>query len=125
MLASQIEQSRVAERSIVRTWGLRGTLHLLTADDLSWLVPLIAPVFIAGDKKRRQDLGLDEQVCQKGLRLIREILTEHGALTRAELVNHLANKGLILEGQATYHLLFYCAYNGLICFGAERDNEPT
>src|SRR5215212_6532900 len=30
-------------RSIVRTWAMRGTLHMLAADDVHWLVKLFGP----------------------------------------------------------------------------------
>jgi Winged helix DNA-binding domain len=125
LTAVQVEQARLEERSFVRTWGMRGTLHLLPADDLEWLIPLLAPVFIAGGKRRRLELGLDDETCKRGIQLVHEALAEHGTLTRAELVTYLAGKGLRLEGQATPHLLFYCAFNGLLCFGAEPEGEPT
>jgi len=32
----------VAERSIVRSWPMRGTLHLVAAADLRWLLDLLA-----------------------------------------------------------------------------------
>ena len=52
----------------MRTWGLRGTLHLLTAEDLSWLLPLCGPVFIPAGQTRRAELGLDEETCVRGMR---------------------------------------------------------
>src|SRR5690242_2095517 len=39
-----VEQARVQERSIVRTWGPRGTFHLLATEDLRWLLALFGPV---------------------------------------------------------------------------------
>src|SRR6266566_6108208 len=44
LAAADVEQARVQERSVVRTWGPRGTLHLLASDDLGWLLPLMGPV---------------------------------------------------------------------------------
>src|SRR5437763_17214297 len=55
---TDVEQARVQDRTIIRTWGPRGTLHLLASDDLGWLLPLLGPVFVAGDRSRRQELAL-------------------------------------------------------------------
>jgi Winged helix DNA-binding domain len=125
LLAADIEQARVQNRSIIRTWGPRGTLHLLATEDLGWLLPLLGPVFVAGDRRRREELGLDEDTCARGINLIRNILANQGPLTRAELVEQLAARGLQLEGQARPHLLYRAALEGIICLGPERGNEPT
>jgi hypothetical protein len=42
LVAPQVEDARLHERSILRTWCMRGTLHLLATEDLGWLVPLLA-----------------------------------------------------------------------------------
>ena len=63
LVATDVESARIQERSVVRTWGPRGTLHLLAAEDLGWLLPLLGPVFVAGDRRRRAELGLDGDVC--------------------------------------------------------------
>ena len=42
LLNDDIERARVQERSVIRTWGQRGTLHLLATEDLGWLLPLPA-----------------------------------------------------------------------------------
>jgi hypothetical protein len=109
----------------VKTWAQRGTLHLLAAADLKWLLSLYGPIFNAGNKRRRTELGLDEETCARGSQLLHNLLAEYGPLTRAEIVVHLASKGLRLEGQAVPHLLGYCALNGLLCWGPMREGEPT
>src|SRR5438874_1732371 len=53
LIASDVEQAHVQERSIVRTWGPRGTLHLLATEDLRWLHSLFGPIFVAGNRSRR------------------------------------------------------------------------
>ena len=125
LVAGDVEQARVEERTVIRTWGPRGTLHLLATEDLDWLLTLLGPVFVAGDRRRREELGLDEDTCVRGIRLLRDILANHGPLTRAELVEQLAAHGLLLEGQARPHLLSRAALEGIICFGPDRGSEPT
>ncbi len=125
LVAADIEYARVQERSIVRTWGMRGTLHLLATEDLNWLLSLLGPVFIAGSRRRRAELGLDEDTCARGLKIIRSVLAGQGSLTRDELVERIATHGLQLAGQARPHLLARAAMEGVICFGPDRDGEPT
>jgi hypothetical protein len=125
LVAADVEQACVQKRTIIRTWGPRGTLHLLASDDLDWLLPLIGPVFVAGDRRRREELGLSEDICTRGIRIIRNVLASQGPLTRAELFEQLAIHGIHLEGQARPHLLFQAALEGLICLGPDRGAEPT
>ena len=125
LFISDVEQARVHDRSIIRTWGPRGTLHLLASDDVGWLLPLLGPVFVAGDRRRREELGLSEDICVRSMRIIRNVLAEQGPLTRAELMEHLATNGIRLEGQARPHLLARAALEGLICLGPDRGTEPT
>ena len=125
LLATEVEQARVQERSVIRTWGPRGTLHLLATEDLGWLLPLLGPVFIAGDRRRREELGLDEDTCARGIRVIRDVLANQGPLTRDELIGQLAIHGLHLEGQARPHLLARAALEGIICLGPDHGAKPT
>src|SRR5438067_2142378 len=101
LVADDVERARVQERSIIRTWGQRGTLHLLATEDLGWLLPLFGPVFIAASQRRRMELGLDEDTCAKGIRIIRDALTNQGPLTWAELVEQLTIHGIRIEGKAS------------------------
>jgi DNA glycosylase AlkZ-like len=125
LVLADVEQARVHDRTIIRTWGPRGTLHLLASDDIGWLVPLLGPVFVAGDRRRREELGLSEEICVKGMHIIHNVLADQGPLTRAELVERLSTNGIHLEGQARPHLLARAALEGLICFGPDRGSEPT
>ena len=116
------------ERSVVRTWLMRGTLHMVAAEDVGWLVALLGPGNADGDRRRRMQLGLDEDLCARALPAIRDILGAEGALTRAELVSRLAEAGVHVEpkSQAPAHLVSYAAARGLICRGPDRDDdEPT
>ncbi|MDB5076855.1 MAG: hypothetical protein JWO42_3034 [Chloroflexi bacterium] len=128
LLASDVAEARNHTRSIVRTWAMRGTLHLLAAEDAGRLVALLGPAIIAGGARRRHELGLDENVCDRGLQAIRAILASQGPLTRAELVERLAARGIVLDpkSQAPFHLVGYAALSGVICFGPDRTPlEPT
>ena len=125
LTAAQVEQARLSDRSILWTWCLRGTLHLVTAEDARWLIPLLGPALIAGDRRRMAQLGWDEAGAAQGLRLLRAALEEKGALTREEVVNLLRANHLPHQGQATVHLLFRAALEGLLCYGPTRLNKSA
>ena len=125
LISADVEQARIQQRSIVRTWGPRGTLHLLATQDLRWLLTLLGPAFIAGNRSRRLELGLNDETSIRGAQLIRDILAGQGPLTRDELVEQLATRGIHLEGQARPHLISYAALHGILCFGPDRGTKPT
>src|SRR4051812_43404212 len=67
LVAADVERARVEARTVVRTWAMRGTLHLVATVDLGWLLGLIGPPFIQGTRRRRLELGLDEATCRRAL----------------------------------------------------------
>lgn len=123
--AADVERARVSERALVRTWCMRGTLHLVAAEDLGWLLPLLAPTLIAAGRRRHAELGLDEDTFAKALRIIRRALAGHGPLTRAELAERLAAGGVDPAGQRIAHLVQRAGLEGLVCHGPDRGHEPT
>ena len=110
---------------VVRTWAMRGTLHLVATRDLGWTLAPLGPRMLANDQRRRTQLGLDAATCERALPLIRDALATRGPLTRAELAAVLAPHGIPTAGQAMPHLLYYAAYRALICFGPDHAGEPT
>jgi hypothetical protein len=117
-----------AGREVVRTWAMRGTLHMVPAADVRWMVAMLGPGYVRAAARRRAQLGLDNVTCERGMAALRDILTGSPPLTRAELVARLAEAGVRLDpkSQAPPHLLLVAAGRGLVCRGpdGERD-EPT
>lgn len=116
------------ERSVVRTWAMRGTLHMVAATDVRWLVELIGPVSAARSRRRRLELGLDDAVCERGVDAIARVLAGGRALTRAELIREIEPNGVSLDrhSQAAAHLVAYAAHRAVICCGPDLDGDaPT
>jgi hypothetical protein len=114
------------DRSVVRTWAMRGTLHLVAAEDAGWLVALLGPVFAAADRRRRVQLGLDDGLCERALEALPAVLAG-GPLSRADLVSGLAAQGVRIDpgGQAPAHLVGYAAMRGLVCRGPDLDGDQA
>jgi hypothetical protein len=126
--ARAVREACNRERSLVRTWAMRGTLHMVTAEDVGWLVGLLGPGFAAANRRRRLQLGLDEDLCARALRAIRKVLAADGPLPRGELVARLAGEGVVVDprSQAPAHLVGYAAAHGVVCRGPDLDgDEPT
>jgi hypothetical protein len=122
---AEIETARQVIRSLVRTWVMRGTLHLVTTPDFRWLVPLLAPLMIDGDRKRMLDLGWDDERTAQGLNRLEEALARQGSLVRPEIKQLLMANSLPYEGQAPIHLVFRAAWEGILIQGADRDKQPA
>jgi Winged helix DNA-binding domain len=114
------------DRSVVRTWAMRGTLHMVAAEDVGWLVGLLGPVFAAADRRRRLQLGLDDDLCERALAALPAVLAA-GPLSRADLVRGLAAEGVRIDpsGQAPAHLVGYAALRGLVCRGPDLDGDQA
>lgn len=109
-----------ADRSVVRTWAMRGTLHLVLAEDVRWLTRMLAPGQMTGARRRLSQLGVDDP--DEAIRHLERALSD-GPLTRGEAAERLRARGVQLDGQAAYHLLRFAALAGLVCFGPQRDGE--
>jgi uncharacterized protein YcaQ len=125
LVAEDVKKAREEDRSIVLTWCMRGTLHLVPAEDLGWLLPFFGPVFIRKSDRRYKQLELDQETRKRAVSEIRKALSQRGPLIRTELAEALAAKGIPVEGQAIAHLVRYAALEGIICFGPERDGQLT
>lgn len=121
---SAIEQA-IAERTIIRTWALRGTLHLVSAADIKWLLALLSPKLLTRFAPLYREAGLDESTVTQSYEAIASALEGGKQLTRAELFADLAQVGLSMEGRRGSLLLNRAGYEGLICLGAKCGKQDT
>jgi hypothetical protein len=114
------------ERSVVRTWLMRSTVHLVAAGDLRWMAALYGPVMERNHRARWRNLGITEPIIDAALTHARELL-DGRALTRHELAAELTARGLELgaDGQVPTHVLAALTARGLTCRGADRGRDAT
>jgi hypothetical protein len=120
--ATDVEAALIKERSIVRTSLMRGTLHVVATEDLGWLLPLTSERTRLHVERRLGQLGVTEP--SRALRLMEKMLAG-GPMTRAEIAERLARRGVRTEGQAIAHLVGLSALDGLTCYGPVRGGKPT
>lgn len=119
-----IEQA-IADRTVVRTWPLRGTLHFVAPADVRWMLALLAPRVIARQRARHQQLGLDQAVFDRSRDLLTRALEGGRQLTRDALRETLEAAGVDTSGQRGIHILQRLALDGLLCFGAREGKQQT
>ncbi|MEU6572725.1 winged helix DNA-binding domain-containing protein [Streptomyces sp. NPDC046805] len=122
--ATDVRQAAESDRSIVRGWFMRGTLHIVTASDVHWLLNLLGPHFLRLSERRYRELGLGEDVCARAEAEFTKTLGD-GPATRAELTERLTLSGLPSRGQAPFHLIRRAALRGVLCHGPDRAGEAA
>jgi hypothetical protein len=119
-----IEQA-IADKTIVRTWPMRGTLHFVAPENARWLLALLTPRVIAQTAGRYRQLQLDEAIFARSKDLFAKALQGGKQLTREEMYQLLERDNISAEGQRGYHILCRSAQDGLICFGPPSGKQQT
>ncbi|MDR1450086.1 MAG: winged helix DNA-binding domain-containing protein [Propionibacteriaceae bacterium] len=110
---------------IVRSWPLRGTLHVTLAEDVAWLRRLLAAKALGvSAQRRRERLGLTLQDIETVRAGVVEALAGGRALSREALLAELSSRGIVVESNLLYHLIWFLSQTGLLLFGPVVDGEP-
>lgn len=115
----------ISNRSIVRSWPMRGTLHFVAAQDLHWMLSLLAPRILAKSAGRNRQLALDQKVLDQCKDLLIQAMTGNQFLTRTEVYDLLENQNISTAEQRGIHILNYLAMNRVICHGPHLEKQPT
>lgn len=115
-----VTAARVEERSIVLTWAMRGTLHLVTAEDFDRFVPLVTESHVGRSLRRLREEGVPPGDAERACELIERMLSRDGPLTRAEIGARLRRRRIRTDGQAIAHLVWLAAAQRGVCFGPDR-----
>jgi hypothetical protein len=126
LTAAAVDRAFEQERSVVRTWLMRGTLHLCAADDLRWLLEVVGPAVNQFGASRRRNLGLDDATCARGVAVIRKALGD-GPMARRDIRSRLVSAGVLEEpvGQTMIHLLYHAASLGIVCSGPRMGRDDS
>lgn len=119
---STIEKA-IADKKIVRSWPMRGTLHFTTATDLRWMLLYLAPRVLKRAAGIYRQAGLDAAVFKKSTRIIVKSLEGGNQLTRDELYTILEKNKIDTKNVRGLHILGYVAQQGLICFGTRSGKQ--
>ncbi len=106
----------LAGEGLVLAWLVRGTLHLVRAEDFAWLHGLTAPTQVAGNARRLAQEGVPPADAERGVAAVLAALAAEGSLPRARVAAALDAAGVRSAGQATPHVLLLAALRGRIAF---------
>ncbi|MGH2710433.1 MAG: winged helix DNA-binding domain-containing protein [Actinomycetota bacterium] len=122
---ADVERERLHDRSYVRAWAMRGTIHLITSEDYPWIRDLVAAPLIRQSLKRLAQEGMSQSAAERARPVVRKLL-ENGPAGRAEIREVLAKKNIKPKGrQALVHLLFVMTYEGEVVTGPYVDGKET
>jgi len=113
------------ERTIVRTWPMRGTLHFVAATDARWMIELLAPRKVAAVLSRLRSFGIDEAVLKRARRILTTKLDGGRRLTRSAAYAVLEDAGIATTAQRGLHILWWLAQHCIICFGPREGKQQT
>jgi hypothetical protein len=115
----------IADRAIIRTWPMRGTLHFVPAIDARWMLELMTPRIVLGAAGRHRQLELDDAIFRRSRTLIAKALERDAILTRAALFAALETGGVSTAGQRGIHILQRLCMECMLCYGPHAEKQPT
>src|SRR3954453_1796291 len=113
--SEQMIEQAIAEKTIVRTWPMRGSLHSVAPADVRWMLELLTPRVVQGSQGRLRQLGLDSAIIAASAEVVVKALEGGRQLPRQTLYDLLGQAKIDTGGQRGYHILGQLAHNQVIC----------
>ena len=120
LTADDIARARTEDRTLLRTWVMRNTIHLIPTDDAGWWLPLFEPEIERWSRRRLGQLGLSEAKQERALAAIASALAEEGPLTRSEARERVEVAGVKLNQHTGMHIALTSVVGGIACLGPDR-----
>ncbi|MFP3465232.1 winged helix DNA-binding domain-containing protein [Leifsonia sp. SIMBA_070] len=102
---------------IIRSWPMRGTLHFVAPEDFRWMLSVTMDRMVASLGRRQEQLGLSAPDFARAADIVTAELEGGGSISRAELMALWESAGVATTGQRGYHLIYFLAQTGLLCWG--------
>ena len=110
---------------VVRSWPMRGTIHVVAAEDIGWLQEATNHRVLAGAPKRRAFLGMSDAALDRLVETSLAALAGGAALDRDELSAAWTEAGIEWQSSWRYHVIWWICQNGLAVFGpTSAGGEP-
>jgi hypothetical protein len=124
----QIEAA-IADRHILRTWPMRGTIHFVPSPDARWMVNLLAPRRIRQMTNVYEKIGLSHSVFSRAGDIVGAALAGGNRIQRKDLYAILTQHGIDCSaspnGSRGGHILTHLSMLGQICLGPLDGRQPT
>jgi hypothetical protein len=110
-------RAALSSGSVVRSWPMRGTLHLLAGEDLGWVLGLTSARTIAGMAGRHRQLGITTADVGQVRGVAESLLAGGQAASREALLAAFEQAGQSTSGQRGVHLLALLSLDGVLVQG--------
>lgn len=121
---AEVEKA-LLERKIIRSWPMRGTIHIIAAADVHWMFDLLKPHILRIHASVFREQNLNEAILLKSNDVLQQLLENKKELTREELSLGLKQKGIEADKVRLSCILTHAGLSKLIHFGTKRDAEFT
>lgn len=118
-------QEEIDSGAILRTHLLRPTWHLVSADDIWWILELTAAQVRTKSGSRLKELGISSELCLKSNQVIESAFANHKCLTREELYVKMEQNKVGGGKDRWSHLIFLAELEGILCSGIKQDKNQT
>ncbi len=120
LTAADVTRARTEERSLLRTWVMRMTIHLIATEDAGWMLPLFEPRMEKWERRRLEQLGMPAADVRKAMRVAKRTLEREAPVTRPELRERIGAAGVKLDNQTGLHAVGLSVTSGLACLGPDK-----
>jgi uncharacterized protein YcaQ len=123
LTAADIQRARTEERSLLRIWVMRMTIHLIPTEDAAWWLPLFEPDIARWQRRRLGEFGMAARDVDKALAVIARELADEGPMTRTEARERVEKAGVKLTTQTGMHIVGLAVTSGIACLGPDRGRQ--
>ncbi|WP_457950922.1 winged helix DNA-binding domain-containing protein [Pseudarthrobacter sp. alpha12b] len=109
--------------AVVRSWPMRGTLHLVAPEDLRWMLDLTAERLTKSIAARHRQLDIAWSDVEKARDLALDRIRTDGPVSRSELFKAFDDGGQPTQGQRGIHLLGTLCRHGWLVPGPLAGNQ--
>lgn len=121
----KIIEEALDDALIIRTHLLRPTWHIVSAEDIYWMLELTAPRIKSSMKSRDKELGLTTEVYTKSFGLLEKMFLDGTYLNREQISGILNAANIKTDENRLSHILMNAELEKLICSGRRTGNKLT
>lgn len=110
---------------LVRTHVLRPTWHIVSGQDVRWMLALTGKYIKATSLARDRELGIDSDLYTRTNDLIAKAVEGGKHLTREEVMQELEKGGVETNSSRAVHFMMNAELDGIVCNGVMRGKKQT
>jgi hypothetical protein len=123
--SEKIIEDAVDKGEIIRTHLQRPTWHIVTREDVRWMIELTVPHIKSSLNSRHNFLGFTQSIIKKSFQIIEKALAGGNHLTREELMAELKKAKIDVTENRSSHIMLMAELEKLVCSGASKGKKQT